>query len=226
MPGSGNPVTGDRYAVTWGPITVQPQEEDTRCVTLRLGNTTPIKVHQMRNTLSTLSHHFIVYRDNAATAESTTPTPCQPFAGTLNPQAGASPIMVTQMAEEVMTLPDRVGYSFGADQFVRLEMHFINATQVANAIARANLPGVGPLEKITGTDAAAFYPKLFGRTGIMFIQDYWRRGSDAPGRPTGDHIDVWNGYRSSAKWLMEWFSWLGYYSNYAQAKEIWFWEVK
>ena len=108
----------------------------------------------------------------------------------------------------------------------REEMHFINATQVANAIARANLPGVGPLEKITGTDAAAFYPKLFGRTGIMFIQDYWRRGSDAPGRPTGDHIDVWNGYRSSAKWLMEWFSWLGYYSNYAGAGEIWFWEVK
>ncbi|MCL4768597.1 MAG: hypothetical protein KJZ80_20465 [Hyphomicrobiaceae bacterium] len=108
----------------------------------------------------------------------------------------------------------------------REEMHLINASQVANAIARANLPGVAPIEKITGTDATAFYPKLFGRTGIIFIQDYWRRGSDAPGRPTGDHIDVWNGYRSSAKWLMEWFSWLGYYSNYAEAREIWFWEVK
>ena len=28
---------------------------------------------------------------------------------------------------------------------------------------------------------------------------------------------MWNGYRSSAKWLLEWFSWLGYYSNYANA---------
>jgi hypothetical protein len=37
---------------------------------------------------------------------------------------------------------------------------------------------------------------------------------------------VWNGYRSSAKWLLEWFSWVGYYSNYANAGEIWFWEVK
>jgi len=108
----------------------------------------------------------------------------------------------------------------------REEMHLINATQVANALARASLPGVAPVERITGADAGAFYPKLFGRTGIVFIQDYWRRGSDAPGRPTGDHIDVWNGYRSSAKWLMEWFSWLGYYSNYAEAREIWFWEVK
>ena len=40
------------------------------------------------------------------------------------------------------------------------------------------------------------------------------------GTSTGDHIDVWNGYRSTSKWLMEWFSWLGYYSNYAEAKEI------
>ena len=145
--GSGPPdapmLTGDRYAVTWGPITVQPQQEDTRCVTLRIGNTVPIKVHQIRNTLSTLSHHFIVYRDNAATQESTTPTPCQPFAGTLNPQAGSSPIIVTQMAEEIMTLPDRVGYSFKADQFVRLEMHFINAGDApAEAQATAELYAV------------------------------------------------------------------------------------
>lgn len=107
----------------------------------------------------------------------------------------------------------------------RDEMHFINANQLANAIARANLPGVGPIEKITGTEAAHFYPKLFGRTGIIYIQDYWKRSTDT-GKATGDHIDVWNGYRSSAKWLMEWFSWLGYYSNYANAGEIWFWEVK
>ena len=45
-------------------------------------------------------------------------------------------------------------------------------------------------------------------------------------RANNKTIDVWNGYRSSTKWLMEWFSWLGYYSNYVQAKEIWFWDVK
>ncbi len=69
-------------------------------------------------------------------------------------------------------------------------------------------------------------PRLFGRTGVIFIRDYWHRPTDQRGRPTGDHIDVWNGYRSSAKWLMEWFSWLGYYSNYAESREIWFWPVK
>ena len=104
-------------------------------------------------------------------------------------------------------------------------MHFINANQLANGIARANIQGIGPIEKFAGADAAQFYPKIFGRTGIIYIQDYWQPLHRQ--RPaTGDHIDVWNGYRSSAKWLMEWFSWLGYYSNYAGAGEIWFWEVK
>lgn len=108
----------------------------------------------------------------------------------------------------------------------REEMHYINATQLANAINSARLPGFGEREVYSGEDAAQFYHKLFGRTGVLFIKDYWHRSTDHADRPTGDHIDVWNGYRSSAKWLMEWFSWLGYYSNYAGAREIWFWEVK
>lgn len=108
----------------------------------------------------------------------------------------------------------------------RSHMHFINANQLAIGLQNARIEGIGPREVIKGPDAAKFYPKLFGRTGIIFIQDYWLRSTDRPGNPTGDHIDVWNGYRSSAKSLMEWFSWLGYYSNYAEAKEIWFWPVK
>jgi hypothetical protein len=107
----------------------------------------------------------------------------------------------------------------------RGEMHFINASQLANALTHSSIPGIGAVEKITGTEAAHYYPKLFGRTGIIYFQDYWKRSSDT-GRATGDHIDLWNGYRSSAKWLLEWFSWVGYYSNYANAGEIWFWEVK
>ena len=103
-------------------------------------------------------------------------------------------------------------------------MHFINASQLGNAIG-PHIDGVGPRESYRGDDAANFYPKIFGRTGIIYISDYWHRSGET-GTPTGDHIDVWNGYRSSAKWLMEWFSWLGYYSNYAGAREIRFWEVK
>ena len=108
----------------------------------------------------------------------------------------------------------------------REDMHFINASSLAKAVAQANIAGMGKREVISGPDAAVFYPKIFGRTGIIYINDYWYRSTDRSGQPTGDHIDIWNGYRPTSKWLMEWFSWLGYYSNYAHAKEIWFWEVK
>ena len=108
----------------------------------------------------------------------------------------------------------------------REDMHFINANQLANGINRANLPGFGPRQIIKSPDTQDFYKKLYAKTGAIYIQDYWQRSTDAPGRPTGDHIDVWNGYRSSAKWLMEWFSWAGYYGNYAHARQIWFCEVK
>lgn len=104
-------------------------------------------------------------------------------------------------------------------------MHYIRAQELANALARSSLPGVGPVERLTGAQPKDYYPQLFGRTGIIYIKDYWHRSTDRQDFPTGDHIDVWNGYRSSAKWLMEWFSWLGYYSNYAEAREIWFWPV-
>ena len=107
-------------------------------------------------------------------------------------------------------------------------MHFIRAAEVAAALARANIEGLGKVERYSGKDAAQFYSKLFGRTGIIYIKDYWYRNPDerAKSNPTGDHVDVWNGFRPTTKWLMEWFSWLGYYSNYVGAKEIWFWEVK
>ena len=121
--------------------------------------------------------------------------------------------------------PSQLGGLAYCEAHPREEMHFVNANQLANGLAGAHIEGVGKVEKIVGAEVAHYYPKLFGRTGIIYVQDYWWREGDS-GRPTGDHIDVWNGYRSSSKWLMEWFSWVGYYSNYAGAGEIWFWEVK
>ncbi|MEO1207250.1 MAG: type VI secretion system amidase effector protein Tae4 [Pseudomonadota bacterium] len=122
--------------------------------------------------------------------------------------------------------PEQLGRVTHCYHHPREEMHYINASQLAVAIERANIPGLKRAEKIKAEAVAEYYPTLFGRTGIVFIKDYWHRSSDATGSPTGDHIDVWNGYRSSAKWLMEWFFWVGYYANYADAGEIWFWEVE
>lgn len=131
---------------------------------------------------------------------------------------------------------DQIGRVATCSFHDRQEMHVLNAQQLADAIGRLKIGGLGPLEKIVSPDTAAFYPKIFGRKGIIFFKDYWSRtvsttnpdgttASVKESSATGDHIDLWNGYRASAAWLMEWFSWLGYYSNYADSKEIWFWEV-
>lgn len=102
------------------------------------------------------------------------------------------------------------------------EMFVLVAQELANGLLGSNIEGLGKVEKVK--DPKNFHNELYGRKGIIFFKDYWRRTGEK--NPSGDHIDVWNGYRTSSKWLMEWFSWLGYNENYGKSKEIWFWEVK
>src|SRR5690606_30627185 len=52
-------VDGEKFSLTWGPVSVPPGTESTQCVWLRLGNTTEIKVNQMHNQLKAASHHLI-----------------------------------------------------------------------------------------------------------------------------------------------------------------------
>jgi len=122
----GGTVQGESFTVTFDPITVAPGEENTQCVTKRLGNDELIRVNQIHNVLPAGSHHLIVYR-TADTEEQLEPYDCQPFADTLDPTKG-SPLMVTQKHEELLTLPDGVAFSLDAGVMVRLEMHYINAT--------------------------------------------------------------------------------------------------
>lgn len=133
-------------------------------------------------------------------------------------------------------LPGDLGNPRSCDFHDKSEMHILNATELADALTRAKIDGLGPVEKLVGGDPAQFYPKIFGRRGIVFFKDYWYRTIEqkAPDggiikakepNASGDHIDAWNGYRASSAWMMEWFSWLGYYSNYAESREIWFWEI-
>ncbi|MEZ4294983.1 MAG: hypothetical protein R3B70_08390 [Polyangiaceae bacterium] len=123
--GGGDPVPGTQ-SVAFGPITVQPGEENTQCIQIRLGNLEQLRVHQIHNVLSDGSHHMIVYRTND-TEEKLTPYDCQPFVDTLDPTKG-SPLMVTQKHDDLLTLPDNVAFTLVPNQMVRLEVHYINAT--------------------------------------------------------------------------------------------------
>ena len=114
------------FTVSFPTITVMPGVENTQCVVLRLGNTSEVHIGQIHNVLGETSHHMIVYRVND-TVEQPVPFDCQPFVETLDPDKG-SPLMITQKKDEVLKLPSGVAYTLEANQFVRLELHYINAT--------------------------------------------------------------------------------------------------
>ena len=99
---------------------------------VKLGNTDNIQVHEIHNSLGPASHHFIVYR-KATGDVNTTPTDCQPFTGTLDPANGA-PLMITQRADETLTLPDDVVFTLKPDQLIRLELHYINTSDQPQSV--------------------------------------------------------------------------------------------
>jgi hypothetical protein len=115
------------YSLTFPTLTVMPGVERTQCIVRRLGNPAQLHVGQIHNQLGASSHHMIVYRV-ADTVEQTTPFDCVPFTETLDPTKG-SPLMITQKKDDLLQLPPTVAYTLEAHQMVRIELHYINATQ-------------------------------------------------------------------------------------------------
>ena len=175
IPADAAALVGTQYSLSIGPIAVAPGAENTQCVVLQLNNAAPMKIHQFHNVLGLSSHHMIVYRDNTDTVVNDTPTDCQPFAGALNPPTaggvgGVSPLMISQVRDDVLTLPDGVGYSFAANQFIRLELHYINTTdQPVMVTATANFYAV-PDAQITNEADFLFIgdPDINIAAGQMF----------------------------------------------------------
>ncbi|MDB4940755.1 MAG: hypothetical protein JWP97_289 [Labilithrix sp.] len=123
-PGADASAPAGSYTVQFGPVDVAPGEESTKCMTMRLGNPAAMHVSSVHNVLSNGSHHMIVYRVND-TEEQKTPFKCQPFTDTLDPTKGST-LMISQKHDDALVLPEGVAYTVGANQMVRLEMHYIN----------------------------------------------------------------------------------------------------
>jgi hypothetical protein len=126
VPADAPTLYGDKYSLTWGPVTVPPGTESTRCIWMRLGNMAELKIHAMHNQLNNASHHLIVYKDDHDTTEQLEPVPCEPFTGALNTSGMIAPIAITQKADDKIYLPNRVAYTFAPDQMIKLEMHYLN----------------------------------------------------------------------------------------------------
>jgi hypothetical protein len=124
---AGRPIAAPQsYTVQFGPITVPSGVERTQCIVKLLGNAEAVHIGTLHNQLGTASHHMIVYRV-ADTTEQLTPFDCTPFKDTLDASKG-SPLMITQKTDELLELPPGVAYSLPANQMIRIEMHYINAT--------------------------------------------------------------------------------------------------
>ncbi len=96
----------------------------------------------------------------------------------------------------------------------------IRAQELANWLDSGKAGLMSRTEKYSGKDG---FEKIAGRTGIVFVQNYWGEGRQ------GDHIDLWNGSRMTKRsswFLIQWhISWEGVLTDMRQAQAIWFWPV-
>ncbi len=123
---AGNGANAESYTVTFGPVAVPAGVENTQCIVRRLGNPAPIHVGQIHDLLGHSSHHMVLYKVSDTT-EQPAPFDCQPFVDTLNPSHG-NPLIISQKLDDTLSLPPGVAFTLDANQMVRLEMHYINAT--------------------------------------------------------------------------------------------------
>lgn len=100
----------------------------------------------------------------------------------------------------------------------------IRAEELANWLATgaAHLPT--KLIKFAGEDVKSAFDKIDGKTGIIFLQDYYGPGL------SGDHIDLFNKNRMTnlSSWfrIATGFSYEGRWSDYKKSKTIWLWDMK
>ncbi len=104
--------------------------------------------------------------------------------------------------------------------------HILRTEELADALKRTPIPGTFPVIKV---HADNFEDVLKNRTGIIFFKDYWRRGDESFRNRSGDHIDLWNGSRLTARNSYLRIHWGmnidGIWSSYSHAKEVWFWRM-
>ena len=106
------------------------------------------------------------------------------------------------------------------------EGHILSAEELATGISKNNIYGINMAMELPGND---FKTKIAGKKGIIFFANYWLRNEDKPERPTGDHIDLWNGSR-----LTDWSSWIriqwgvvipDVWSDLEKAPKVVFWNI-
>ena len=117
-------------SLTFGPLTVAPAADVTKCVVVRLGNASAVHVGVIRNQLGAGVINVAVYKSNDTTEQSA------PFDCRSVEYYGSSRdlLMFSRTADDTLTMPAGIGRTFDADQMIRLEVHAFNDTPDAVAI--------------------------------------------------------------------------------------------
>ncbi len=106
--------------MTFGGFSLSAGQENTLCVTKRLGNTAAFHAGTIHSQLSGGWREVVAYRVNDST-ESLTPTPCSPFSGLGD--GTATPVFFGHSTDERIELPLAYGVPFDANQMLRIEFH-------------------------------------------------------------------------------------------------------
>jgi hypothetical protein len=106
-----------------------------------------------------------------------------------------------QCAIKVSVALTRVGVKLttfrGATVQVDGDRAAIRAEELALWLKQGRIPGLPTtVETVTGSN---WRNKVAARVGIIYFGDYWLRPGQV--KPTGDHIDLWNGSRLTASGL-------------------------
>jgi len=102
-----------------------------------------------------------------------------------------------------------------------------SAAELANWLKTKPFSGCPDAERYTGKTV---FNAIADRTGIIFLANYWRRPGETGSARSGDHIDLWNGSRMTAR--TSWFrvhigiSWDGLWSDFERATNVLFWNIK
>lgn len=93
--------------------------------------------------------------------------------------------------------------------------HILAAEELASALTRVIVPGMGKVEKYSGEEG---FSKIKGRTGIVFFRNFYAAGMQ------GDHIDLWDSWRTTNFWIS-----IGRIQILGGGKykdgNIWFWPI-
>lgn len=107
------------------------------------------------------------------------------------------------------------------------EGHVLSASELADGLKKVRIEGVHSAVEISPIN---FKTTIAGKKGIIYFEDYWLRAEDRRDKPTGDHIDLWNGSRLTdiTSWLRVQLglSYEGVWSDFEKAKKVLFWRVE